>query len=301
MATFAEQALGPLKDACDTSGSRENSSVWRITTRSGAAWYLKRHPSVKFHTREVTAYAQWTPALGPGRTPELVAADPALSAVILTALPGNSPSDRPLPRDQEREVHRQLGLLLSRFHASDPPRPPVGAGAATSTVERNLAVARLHLVPGDETLIRQLATRLTALPHLPQVPTHGDAQLHNTVWNAETRTLGIVDFERAEYGPATRDLIRLEYGPWDGRPDLRAAFFTGYGQGLTRLETNVLNAMTALDALSGIAFGITAGDTEVIERAHRTLQRLRRESAACDPSADNERPSVGRRDLPHRR
>ncbi|NEA55329.1 aminoglycoside phosphotransferase family protein [Streptomyces sp. SID13666] len=258
----------------DTSGSWENSNVWHLTTRSGATWYLKQHPSRKFHTREVTAYAQWTPALGPGRTPELVAADPALSAVTLTALPGISPTDRPLPPDREREVHRQLGQLLSPFHTSDPPHPPVGAGAATSTVERNLAVARLHLVPGDETIIRQLATRLTALAPLPEVPTHGDAQLRKIVWKAETRIVGIFDFERAEYGPAVRDLIRLEYGPWEGR----AAFFVGYGQGLTRLETSVLHATAALDALSGIAFGITAGDPEVIERAHRTLRRLRTDS-----------------------
>ncbi len=98
---------------------------------------------------------------------------------------------------------------------------------------------------------------------MPHVPTHGDAQIRNTIWNPETRIVALIDFERAEYGPAVRDLIRLEYGPWDGRPDLRGAFFDGFGRVLTAVEREHLQAMAALDAVSGIAFGTSAGDAEL--------------------------------------
>ena len=40
-------------------------------------------------------------------------------------------------------------------------------------------------------------------------------------------TAGHGAFERAEVAPAVRDLVRLEFGPWDGRTDLRASFLAG--------------------------------------------------------------------------
>jgi hypothetical protein len=43
----------------------------------------------------------------------------------------------------------------------------------------------------------------------------------------------LIDFERAELATAVRDLVRLEYGPWDQRPDLRDSFVGGYGRNLT--------------------------------------------------------------------
>ncbi|MET8771844.1 hypothetical protein [Streptomyces sp. NPDC004658] len=77
-----------------------------------------------------------------------------------------------------------------------------------------------------------------------------------------------------ELGPAVRDLVRIG-DAWAGRPDLREAFFSGYGRQLTPPETERLALESALDAVSGIQFGATHDDPELVERGRRTLARLR--------------------------
>ncbi|MEU3175670.1 hypothetical protein [Streptomyces sp. NPDC007000] len=71
-----------------------------------------------------------------------------------------------------------------------------------------------------------------------------------------------------------RDLVRL-LGCFDGREDLYEAFFDGYGRRLTEEERARLLVETVLDAVSGIAFGSTTGDPELVERGRRTLLRCR--------------------------
>jgi hypothetical protein len=84
----------------------------------------------------------------------------------------------------------------------------------------------------------------------------------------------VIDFDRAEPGPAVRDLVRLEYEPQDQRPDLPADFLSGYGRALTRAEEQVLPRLAALDALSGLQWGTLNGDTDVTSRARRAFARL---------------------------
>jgi Ser/Thr protein kinase RdoA (MazF antagonist) len=279
LTAFAEHNLGQLHEITDTSGPRENSHVWRVVAgRARTTWFVKEHPHVRHHGREVQAYAQWTPSLGADRAPLLRAADPALSAVILSALPGIAPVGPDLPQHEEREVHRQLGELLHRFHHSSPSRPPTFQHPARDKVQLHLDAAGPHLRHGDEALIRHLAGRLALLTPLPRVPTHGDVQLRNTLWNPDTGTLGLIDYERAEYQPACHDLIRLEYGPWEDRPDLKTAFFTGFGTPLAPLETDHIHAIAALDALSGIAYAASTGDEELLARGQHTLERLHSEN-----------------------
>ncbi|MET7642469.1 hypothetical protein ABZS83_02235 [Streptomyces sp. NPDC005426] len=88
--------------------------------------------------------------------------------------------------------------------------------------------------------------------------------------------LGVIDLERSEPGPAVRDLVRLS-DAWAGRPDLFAAFFSGYGRSLTAVEEARLVIDVALDSVSGIAYGSENCDPELVERGRRTLGRLRSE------------------------
>lgn len=61
---------------------------------------------------------------------------------------------------------------------------------------------------------------------------------------------------------------------WHGRPDLEEAFLDGYGRTLTADEVELWECEMGLDALSGIQFGMTHHDPELVERGHRTLARL---------------------------
>ena len=77
---FAAQAAGPVVTVADRSWPRDGSRVWELASTSGERFYLKQHQSQRFHDREVTAYRLWAPALGTGRAPRLLAADPGLRA-----------------------------------------------------------------------------------------------------------------------------------------------------------------------------------------------------------------------------
>lgn len=82
-----------------------------------------------------------------------------------------------------------------------------------------------------------------------------------------------------------RDFVRLS-DAWAGRPDLYEAFMAGYGRALNFAEEAHLVIDTALDAVSGIQFGLAHGDAELVERGHRTLARLRAKHEINSPEGD---------------
>ncbi|KMS75768.1 NUDIX hydrolase [Streptomyces viridochromogenes] len=282
---FAERAVGRIGSWTDTSSAGETSRVWRVARASGGTWYVKQHQNATFHHREVHACRHWVAALGP-HAPRLVAADPVHRTVVLTRLPGRPLHGQALPVGMECEVHRQVGELTARYHqAADAiPAPPPGPGSLL----RHLEVARPLLAPGEEDLVLHLAELRGTLPPTEHVPILGDLQPRNilvdTTVTADTTGstdipaspvwAGLIDFERSELGLAVRDFVRL-LDTWVGRPDLCEAFFTGYGRALTDDERQRLRCEAALDAVSGIAYGHSRHDPELVERGRRTLRALR--------------------------
>jgi len=208
----------------------------------------------------------------------LAAADRQILAVIVSGLPGQVVRDIRLAAGDEREVHRQGGLLLRRFHHAAPPvRGGFDADAVIGRVDEHSCHTAGLLAPREAALIRSCAVGLAPfVPELSAVPAHGDMQPRNWLWDPAARRLALIDFERAEPAPAVCDLVRLEYGPWDQRPDLREAFMGGYGRTLTSTETRAMLCFAALDALSGLLWGTSNHDHEVTSRARTTLDRLLR-------------------------
>jgi Ser/Thr protein kinase RdoA (MazF antagonist) len=274
LACLATTVLAGIAAVRDCSWPREGSTVFRLTDRTGATVYAKRHATSKFHHREVEAYRTWVPDLGPA-APRLVAADSELRAIIITAVPGRSLHGAVHTPAEQRRIFRRIGELAAAIHHSAPARPaPAGALAALEKLERHLDGARDHLAPGDEDFIRATATRAGQLTALDLVPTHGDYQPRNLLWDESTGDLYAIDFERAEPGPGVRDLVRLS-DAWAGRPDLFEATMAGYGRPLTDAEQAHLTVHSVLDAVSGIQYGAAHGDWELVERGRRTLARLR--------------------------
>ncbi len=250
--------------------------MWELISGTGEHVYLKQHSSARFHEREVAAYRHWTAALGPGRAPVLLAADADLRTMLVTAVPGQPARELAVPGGTEAEIHRQAGMLLRRLHDAAPPDSSLPATRrVVARVEDHLRRSGRLLERAQVRLIRDHAARLEEMAALiPGVPTHGDAQPRNFLWDAPKERLAVIDFERAEVAPAVRDLVRLEYGPWDGRPELRASFVAGYGRTLTGTEEAALRSFAALDALSGLLWGTANDDQDVLVRSQRTLARL---------------------------
>ncbi|MER7688201.1 phosphotransferase [Streptomyces sp. NPDC097610] len=291
---FAEQAVGRITQWTDTSWAREESRVWRVHGVQGGTWYVKVHQNERFHGREVRGLRTWARELG-AAAPRLVAADEALRAVVLTAVPGRPLHGTVLAPERERAVFQRIGALARRIHQASPPRPaPADSGPAVAKADRHLAGARSHLLPGDEEFVRDLVRQAKDLPPLEWVETHGDFQLRNILSTPDAAdetddlevVVAVIDFERSEPGPAVRDLVRLS-DAWAGRDDLFEAFLAGYGRTLTAAEQARLVIDAALDSVSGIAYGAAHGDPELVERGRRTLARLRAEHrTALSPTGD---------------
>ncbi|CAL9361120.1 hypothetical protein SUDANB105_00667 [Streptomyces sp. enrichment culture] len=269
---FIEQAVGRIIRWTDVSWAREESRVWRAHGAEGGSWYVKIHQNDRFHQREVGALRGWVPALG-AAAPRLVAADDVLRAVVLTAVGGRSLHGATYPPEQQRRIFHRIGQLAASIHTSVPPRPGGGA-LPVGRLERHLDGARPLLAPGDEEFVRATAESAASLPALEAVPTHGDFQLRNLRWDEAADTLYVLDFERSEEGPAVRDFVRLS-DAWHGRPDLLEAVMDGYGRPFTPVEEAQFTILSVLDAVSGISYGASHGDPELVERGHRTLARLR--------------------------
>ena len=158
-AALARQVAGEITDVTDCSWPRDSSAVWRIASASGGCWYLKHHSSDRFHAREVAALQIWARVLGPERAPELAAADPELLIMVITAVPGRPVLELQLSAREEREAHRQAGLLLGCLHESTQ-APGAGADVSrlTSRVDRHLDQAGGLITPAQRTLARDCAT-----------------------------------------------------------------------------------------------------------------------------------------------
>lgn len=272
---FAARTVGPRFTIADRSWPRDGSRVWELADISGEHFYLKQHQSLRFHEREVTAYRLWTPALDAGRAPRLLAADRGLRAVLITALPGQIARGPHILEADEAEIHRQAGVLLRRLHNASTAMETTGTGRVAARAEEHIARAGALLSQENAELVRYHAARLPETARrLPVVPTHGDAQPKNFLWDPGSRRVALIDFERAEPGLAVRDLVRLEYGAWNGRPFLRDAFLDGYGRALTTDEESALQNLAALDAVSAIWWGSANNDTDIMTRGYRTLARL---------------------------
>ncbi|MGW6736261.1 aminoglycoside phosphotransferase family protein [Streptomyces sp. NPDC055013] len=254
-------------------------SIWEVKGPGGDRWFGKLHAGPKLHRREVTAYQKWTVALGADRAPELVAADTQTRTILITAVPGRSLDTLRLPAEQERAAYEQAGELLARHHtaAADEPTLEETEEMWDQTVAQLLERTATNVPEHDLAMVRMLAGE--APPSLPRVSQHGDYMPKNWMWDETEQRLRVIDYERAELRPAAyRDLSRLRYRILRHRPDLHAAFHSGYGRPLTEEEQIACRAYGALDALDSLDWGIKHRDIGLVDEAHTMLENLRLET-----------------------
>ncbi|WP_239070089.1 MULTISPECIES: aminoglycoside phosphotransferase family protein [unclassified Streptomyces] len=256
-------------------------AVWEVEAAGNRRLFVKHHAGPKGYSRETFSYQYWTAALGAGRAPTQLAADPVTRAIVLTPVPGRSLHDHPLGLDIEWVAYRQAGELLARLHTVALPAPAAratqaGWDAEAATMLRNAA---LILPPHDVAMLRAL-TQQPPLA-LPKVVAHADYMPRNWLWDERTERLHIIDFERTGIeSAARRDLSRLEYRVFGRRPDLRFAFYQGYGRALSDGERRACSAYAALDAVSALRWGLDHHDDEVVQQARTMLDTLRAEHTA---------------------
>jgi Ser/Thr protein kinase RdoA (MazF antagonist) len=249
---FAAQVLGPSELIADCSWGHRMSSVMSLRDRTGATWFLKQHTDRERYLDEVAAYHRWVPALG-SRAPRLRAADDSLHAVILSAVPGESPA---WPADtiddgdddkhaEEAAVQHGAGALLRRFHDGQPALPWDDFAAAKAEEFEQLApFAAVLLTSRELAAARSQVGELTGQSCPGRVACHRDYTPRN--WLVDAGTVYVVDFEWSRLDVWVSDLARLHLGIWATRPDLREAFISGYGRDLAGADEAIMHGCAVL-------------------------------------------------------
>jgi hypothetical protein len=141
LADLAQQAVGAITSAVDRSWPRENSAVWEITTAAHRQYFVKQHPSPRFHQREVTAYQKLVPSLGPGRAPELITADQNLAAIVITGLPGQVVKASHFRPSRSWRCTGRPGGFYAEYTTCRSRRPASKAPSVSSNGARNIFAA----------------------------------------------------------------------------------------------------------------------------------------------------------------
>ncbi|WP_043463682.1 aminoglycoside phosphotransferase family protein [Kitasatospora sp. MBT66] len=279
LAWAAEHLPGPV-EATDCSWPRETSRVWRLDGPDGAAVFLKISPDEAAYAREVAGYAYAARVLMKGQAPLLLAGDPGLRTLLTSALPGRVVRDLPLERGVEVRLHQDAGRLLRSWHdhsgptAADRAAVAEAMGAYAQEAEK-CRTALAGQVPDEVlALVAAAAAEIPGLAdRLPLRFLHGDYATRNWLIDPDTGRHGLIDFEQARHGLVVEEFVWLLGALWPTRPDLRKAFFAGYGRPLDPVEERLLVLLTVRLGASYLYTGLRKGRTDLQERGRLALVR----------------------------
>lgn len=281
LASWASTQVGPVEVVADRSRRHRRAVVLEFEGPRARRWFVKWPKSQHCFRREVRAYRRFVPILA-GSAPRLVAADETRRALLLTVLPGRLAEHEDL--QARSDVHRQAGVWLADLHGLSTPISDPGLGRKLGErLQRVCARARDLLDDSALEYVTYVGTRLDQMTGLSVVTCHLDYTQRNWVVDDGGR-LGVIDFSTCGGAPVAEDLSRLAHRQWTTRPDLRDAFFAGYGRALDDDERAQLECSTALAALSDLASASALGRQALVAPAQRTLRHLRENSDLSPPT-----------------
>jgi hypothetical protein len=274
---FAEHRLGVLRETRFCGWDHAESLVWEIFAENGQRAFLKQHRQPRKFVQERHAYNTWVPQLPP-LTPTLLDVSESY-ALLLSAVPGVIAERASLTPQQERELHRQAGMFLKKFHDlpfedTDPVPLTVALRMRTESWS-----ARAKGVVEDDVLtwVREQTAEITLPEGAVRVPCHRDYTPRNWLVDIQgTPQLYVIDFEHA--GPQfwLLDLRRLWAEIWPARSDLKVAFLEGYGRPITDEDEQLMRRLAAHSALSTIVWAREHHDRAFEAHGWQALERLRK-------------------------
>ncbi|KQV20831.1 hypothetical protein ASE03_12985 [Kitasatospora sp. Root187] len=261
------------------SGRTGEPVVWELQDRYGRRVFGKTYREQLPFAREVTAYTNLLTTLGPGRAPQLLGHDESARLIVTTALPGTPLRHFRLEPELEAEAYRQAGHLAAQLHSQPLPPDPVPERQPWAEQRAEaLATARELRLPAEDVELLADAMEFEP-PRLPPAVCHGGFGPRNWIVQLDggVLRLGLIDFERTGVSEGARhDLMRLLFQLTPERPELRQAFFDGYGRQMSEEEQVAARAYAALDCPSALAWAARHRDAEIHRYGHTMLAQLRR-------------------------
>lgn len=271
---WARTILGPCQYESDDSREHpgQRASTLRLQTPAGAC-YVKLHRDPAHWANEVHGYECWADAFGNSAPRLLAVRDVAPLAIIISALPGRSlEATRFAPR-QEQAIWQAAGAGLAGLHRL-PPGDFFGScrrdGSPLAAQPFTDARAYLDAELGDleergaqgsffsadeRDFARAARGLLPAFTNERPTACHRDYCPANWLVTSDGRWCGVIDFEFSYWDVRSADFSRLPNWEWVHRPDLIAAFRTGYGRAFTPAEEQQNLFSAALYALGAIVWG----------------------------------------------
>jgi hypothetical protein len=244
-----------------------------VADSSGRRYVVKQHRSAERFAQEVRAYATYLTSLR-DLTAELVAHDPSNRTLLLSYVPGDD-CDSPALTFAERSLsHHCAGVALRRLHdaASQEQAELSDFGLADRMYQWTRRADNAGIVSRDERRwLHVCALRLSSTAMEGSI-CHLDYQPRN--WRLHREALFIVDFEHCRPDARVRDFARLEHRHWVGQPQLRDAFFTGYGRLLSDAEQQLLHLFGAIEAVTALVRGHETGNAELSAHGRALLTSL---------------------------
>ncbi|MFE2850122.1 aminoglycoside phosphotransferase family protein [Streptomyces lavendulae] len=238
---------GPAEVVADHSWPGTSTTVLRLRAPDGRQMILKTNTSSDSFRRELAALTGWAPALG-ASAPQLLDVDEDAQILLMTAVTGQPLQSLTLTARQERQAYERAGALLAHLHATAPRTvlPAFGAERA-AYIRAQLADGTNPLTGSDLTVLDEALHLLEALPAQRAQPSHLDFTSRNILWDTRAK-VGVIDFETSRYEAVGRDFLRITQRTLHRRPDLRTAFYQGYGREPERAESELMRICTVTDA-----------------------------------------------------
>ncbi|WP_331769235.1 phosphotransferase (plasmid) [Embleya sp. NBC_00888] len=135
-------------------------------------------------------------------------------------------------------------------------------------------------------MTRRALELLDSMPGQQAQPSHLDFTSRNLLWDGDR--LGVIDFETSRYEAVGRDFPRIRQRTLNQRPDLYAAFHTGYGREPDTDESRLIRVCEVTDAAAIAVTATRSGQHHFATEAHRTLHTAiqRRPPKARTAAAD---------------
>ncbi len=278
---FAYDSLGHSIHIEDFSRRYGRKSItWRITAPGKPDYYLKRHEHRSHYLAEVRALDEWVQCLPDEpwwSVPSVLATADELGAVILTGLPGVILEETPIESSTRTKLFELAGKFANLLHSS---RIDLSSISTSQTytdenLDRYLLLAEPHIDSATLKWVDSVVRRSDTWEGLAIVPTHCDFSPRNWLVCEGRALLGIIDWERSRPGYYVEDFQRMIQDHWVLEPQLRDAFFTGYGREPSEPEWYQANQVVLINAVGGVTWSISHGDSEFEHRYRVVIERLK--------------------------
>lgn len=203
-----------------------------------------------------------------GRIPRFVHGDVESRILLLDYLEGDLAQGTDAEWDPA--VYEQAGRFLAELQ--------IPGAVSDSYLSDLIAKAGRYLdaadgmIPDDHA--RALRTRLEAITAAPVRLsfTHGDWQARN--WLVHEGELRVIDFGRGEQRHGTHDLVRLETQQFLSKPELRAAFYRGFGGEPVGGDARWLAVEELFAAVATVPWARQFGDPGFEEHGREMIRRI---------------------------